>query len=381
MDQIYLDNNATTPIDPEVAAAMMACYEQGYANPASQHQLGRKARQVLEQARERSGLLLGGQMSGFPADQVLLTSGGTEANNLALRGLCGPPPGRIIVSAIEHPSVLSPAEHLRRTGYDVVLCPVDHHGVVLLDRLETLLTEDTRLVSIMLANNETGVLQPVEQAAELCNRVGLPLHTDATQAVGKVPVDFRRLGVAALTCAAHKFHGPRGIGILLLRGGVKLDPLLLGGFQQAGLRPGTEDVALAVGMRQALELCHARQSEITGHLASLRDALEEAVRAGWPDLLIGGESAPRLPQTSSAAFVGLDRQALQMALDLAGVACSTGSASASGSSERSPVLVAMGLQGSQIDAALRLSLGRQNTPAEVAEASYRITNCCNNLRK
>jgi cysteine desulfurase len=239
----------------------------------------------------------------------------------------------------------------------------------------------TRLVAMILGQNETGVLQPVAEAAAICARFGVPLHTDVAQVVGKLPVDFRSLGAATMTVAAHKFHGPLGVGALVVRHGARVRPQLFGGFQQGGLRPGTESVALAVGMCRALELWHAEREDRARRLTTLRDRLERMITAGWPDAVVIGREAERLPHVSHIALVGLDRQSLFMALDQAGIACSTGSACASGSSELSPVLVSMGCEKAVIHSALRFSLGATTTPAEVDEAAHRILQCCNNLRR
>ena len=386
---IYLDNNATTLLLPEVAEAMQAAHAAGYANPASQHREGRRARAVLEDARETIGRLLGAEVSRFAADQVLLTSGGTESNQLALRGLAkafaekrlAGKPGRVIVSTIEHPSITGAAEQLKSEGWDVQHLPVDAAGVVQVDQLAPLLTPETAVVSVMLANNETGVLQPIQELAAICREAGVLLHTDATQAVGKIPVNFQELGVDGLTCTAHKLHGPRGIGVLLHKNGVKLAPLWQGGFQQAGLRPGTEDVALAVGLQSALQFAAQEGSERAVRLREMRDLLETSLLEGWPDAVIHGQSADRLPHTTCISLPPLDRQALVMALDLAGVCCSTGSACASGSSEPSPVLLAMGVPEPLIRSAIRLSLGCLNTVAEVQQAAQRILMVSNDLRQ
>jgi cysteine desulfurase len=255
MPSLYLDNNATTILDPRVAEAMTRAMAAGYANPASQHSAGRKARTSLENCREQIGKMLGAEVSRFAADQVLLTSGGTESNHLAVRGIAAAfskerlagRKGRVIVSAIEHPSVIGAAEQLEADGWRVSKLPVDSSGVVQAEVLPELLSPDTAVVSVMLANNETGVLQPVAELAKICRSADVLFHTDATQAVGKLPVNLRELGVDALTCTGHKFHGPRGIGALIVRHGVKLEPLWQGGFQQAGLRPGTEDVGRRPG--------------------------------------------------------------------------------------------------------------------------------------
>jgi cysteine desulfurase len=233
----------------------------------------------------------------------------------------------------------------------------------------------------MLANNETGVLQPIHEIAVLCHDAKTLLHTDATQAVGKIPVHFRDLGVHALTATAHKFHGPLGVGVLILRHGVPLTSSLHGGFQQASLRPGTESVALAVGMQTALEAWYRQATDRFERMTVLRDRFECTILGGDPNAVVIAAAAPRLPHTSNIAFVGLDRQALVMALDLAGVAWSTGSACASGSSEPSPTLVAMGLPEEQISSSIRFSLGATTTAEDIDEAARRILNVCNQLRR
>lgn len=377
---IYLDHNATTPLLPEVAQAMARCQAEAYGNPASQHAAGRKARQVLEDVREGVAEVLGADLSSRQPDTLIFTSGGTEANNLALFGLTGEAPCRLVVSAIEHPSIAEPAGELRRRGWNMVIAPVLRSGLIDCGALVELLRTPTRLVSIMLGNNETGVIQPIVELAELCNTSGALLHTDAAQAAGKVPLHFRRLGLAAMSVAAHKFHGPRGIGALLVRHGLKLRPMLHGGVQQGGMRPGTECVALAVGMHEALLIWQREQEQRAVRLAQLRDRLEAALQHGSPNLVVHSAGAPRLPQTLAVAFPGLNRQALLMALDLAGVACSTGSACASGSTDPSPTLVAMGCPDDVLDGSLRFSVGSTTTVAEVEEAARRIIMVCHKLR-
>jgi cysteine desulfurase len=381
---IYLDHNATTPLLPEVIEAMRACYAEPCLNPASQHEFGRRARRRLEDARERIGELVGANVSGRDADTILFTSGGTESNNLALRSRAGSsstPVSRVVSSQIEHPSITALTDELSRQGYQIDHLPVDQTGVLRASALPDLLHPETRLVTAMLANNETGVLQPVAQLAASAIQRGAPLHTDATQAIGKIPVNFRALGAATMTFAAHKFHGPIGIGALVLRHGITLMPQLFGGFQQAGLRPGTESVALAVGMLTALELAHAELESRRQRLTALRDEFEHTLIANRPNTIVIGADAPRLPNTSNISFVGLDRQALFIALDQAGVACSTGSACASGSSEPSPTHLAMGLDEAVISSALRFSFGATTTAAEAAESSRRILKVCNDLRR
>jgi cysteine desulfurase len=382
---IYLDHNSTTPIDPRVPLAMVRAWTDCGANPASQHAFGRKARRMLEEAREGIAELLGAKTGGMDADRVIFTSGGTEANNLAIRGLqpmssAGTKPGpgvRQAISVIEHPSISSLC--------DEKCIPVDQSGVALIRD-----DFDADLASLMLASNETGVIQPVAEFARIGRERGCLIHTDAVQAVGKIPVHFRELGVDAMTLAPHKFHGPLGIGALVLRHGVQLQPQLYGGFQQEGLRPGTENVALAVGFHKALELAVMELPERAARMQELRDELERQllgfdggegeVPPGQRDLLIIGKDSPRLPNTSCVSFPGINRQALVMALDLAGVACSTGSACASGSSEPSPTLVAMGLPKEVIEGAIRLSLGAFTTADELAESARRILNTIKHLR-
>ncbi len=473
---IYLDHNSTTPIDPRVVEAMVRAWTDCGANPASQHAPGRQARRMLEEAREGIAELLGAKTGGMDADRVIFTSGGTEANNLAIFGLDGGVP---LVSAVEHPSVMEAAKRLKRSPLRVAddadleltramakampgaaeefvlrhesrvtsamqqlagderrakelttevfaavlkesnryypnwlfrianrvaaetlgfhlpsdsTIPVGCDGVL---RYGAIALGEWHPVSVQLANNESGVIQPMVEIASLCRTRSMILHTDAVQAVGKIPVHFRNLGVDAMTVAPHKFHGPLGIGALVLRHGVELQPQLVGGFQQEGLRPGTENVALAVGFYKALELAVKELPERAERMRELRDALEReliessrhtpcAVNADGtrsvPATYIIGKDVPRLPNTSCVAFPGLNRQALVMALDLAGVACSTGSACASGSSEPSPTLVAMGLPKDVIDGAIRLSLGAFTTADEVAEASRRILKTVKHLR-
>jgi cysteine desulfurase len=393
-DIIYLDHNATTPLLPEVAAAMAECQAAGYGNPSSQHRSGRRARQIIDDAREAIGRILGAKMSGRQPDRVILTSGGTEANNLALCGLAATganrlmraageaPDGEIVISTIEHPSIVGAAEQLQRLGWPVRRVRVSREGVIDLDDLGRLLDAGhVRLASLMLGNNETGVLQPIEQAASLCQTAGVPLHTDAVQAAGKLPVDFQSLGVSAMTVAPHKFQGPVGIGALIVRHRVPLAPLLFGGFQQESLRPGTESVALAVGFRKALELWEQEAEARLRRLREMRNRLESQLKIGFPGLVVNGAGANRLPHVSNLAFRGQERQALLMALDLAGVACSTGSACASGSSEPSSVLRAMGLDPAIVACSLRFSLGATTTPDDVDEAVQRILNTCDSLAR
>jgi cysteine desulfurase len=385
---IYLDNNATTAIDPRVVDAMTRVWAECGANPASQHAAGRRARRILEEAREGIGELLGAKTGGMDADQVIFTSGGTEANNLALLGLSTIPTagtklgpggsvGTVAISAIEHPSVTEASGELQRQGYPIQILPVDSNGIVQTEPADRNLP---RLVSVMLANNETGVIQPVGEIARICREKGCLVHTDAVQAVGKLPVNFRASGANAMTVAPHKFHGPLGIGALIVRNGINVQPRLFGGFQQAAARPGTENVALAVGFHESLRIAVSELSDRAARMRSLRDEFERQLSGELQPLVIIGQHSPRLPNTSCVSFPGLDRQALVMALDLAGVACSTGSACASGSSEPSPTLVAMGLAQDVIGGAIRFSLSAFTTADEMTEASRRICKAVKHLR-
>lgn len=375
MKSIYLDHNATTPIHPDVAQAMARSYAEGYANPASQHRPGQRARKVLEDARERIAEILGADLTATQPDRLIFTSSATEANNLAILGIAragGPHPGQVIISAIEHPSVIEPAEQLMEQGWDYDGLAVTPDGVIRTELLPGLLTEKARVVSATLGNHETGVLQPVEHLAAICNEAGVPLHTDAAQVVGKLPVDFRRLGVAAMSIGAHKFRGPLGIGALIVRADVAIEPLIFGGPHQWGLRPGTEPVALAVGMQTALEIWQNDPQAHTHRLTAVRDRFEQGLKAELPNVIIHGAGSERLPQTSNVAFPGPDGQVLLMALDMAGVACSAGAACSSGSMELSPALRAMELPNEVVARSLRFSFGATTTGAEVDEAVRRI---------
>jgi cysteine desulfurase len=385
MDCIYLDHNSTTPLLPQVAEALAAYDANHFGNPSSQHQIGRRARQTLENARHEVGRILGASMSGREPDRVIFTSCGTEANNLVLLGLAriydqDAPPGEAIVSSIEHHSIVGAVEVLERRGWRIHRLGVTPDGVVDISRLDEWLTEKTRFVSVMLANNETGVVQPVAEIATRCESLGVPMHTDAAQMIGKLPVDFRALGVSAMTVAPHKFHGPIGTGALVVRHDLPVEPLLRGGFQQEAMRPGTEAVGLAVGMHAALAAWQSEGPQRTERLQTLRDRLLEGLAAGFDgELVVNGQRAARLPNTANVAFVGLERQALLMALDLAGVACSTGSACASGSSEPSPVLSAMGCSKPVLTGSLRFSLGATTTSDDIEQAIARITGVCSRM--
>jgi len=284
-----------------------------------------------------------------------------------LFGICAsfPQRGRLIISGIEHPSVTMVAEMLAKDGWDLQTVNTLPNGKIDLDHLESLFDNKTRLVSVMLANNETGVIQPIADIVDLCKNHGALVHTDAVQAVGKMLVDFQQLGVDAMSLSAHKIHGPVGVGALLIKKGCPIAPVLYGGFQQNGLRPGSEACPLPIAFSKTLNLYLDDQDANISRLLELRKRLEDGVLGLFPTAIIIGQDSPRLPQTTCVSFPEVDRQALMMALDVAGVCCSTGSACASGSSEPSPALIAMGLPEGVIEGAIRFSLSIFNTPAEV----------------
>jgi cysteine desulfurase len=373
MDCLYLDHNATTPLLPAVADAMRPYLDSFAGNASSAHRQGRRARQALEDAREWIAALLGAH-----ADEVVFTSGATEANNLAIFGLAGEPPGHLVASPIEHPSVAEPLRHLAAKGFEVAHLPVSREGVVEIEALEDLVRPDTRLVALMLVNHETGAIQPAASAKRQAGEA-VHLHCDATQGAGKLPTDFHALGAATLALSAHKLHGPPGIGALLVRRGVALRPLLHGGHQQRGRRPGTEPVALAVGFVAALDLACREREARHAHLTRLRQELLDHLRAHAAPVVVNGP-ANALPTTLNVSFPGLAAEVLLMALDLAGVACSTGSACSSGSLLPSPTLRAMGVPDDVLRSAMRFSFGATTTPEDVREASRRISNTVNRLR-
>ena len=367
---LYLDHAATTPTRPEVWEAMRPFLAEHFGNPASAHAAGRRARRALDDARERVARCLGAS-----PDEVVFTSGATEANNLALFGLAGSPPGHLLASPVEHPCVTEPLRQLAARGFEVEYLPVGPDGVVTVEAFRERLRPDTRLAAVMLVNHETGAVQPI---SGLSTQYPV-LHTDAAQAVGKVPVSFRDLGVATLSLSAHKFGGPTGVGALLVKRGVKLAPQLFGGHQQQGRRPGTEPVPLAVGLAVALEIATARLSESLAAMRQDRDRFLDRLRAACPPVVVNSP-ADGSPYIANVSFPGCRADLLLMKLDLAGVMCSTGSACSSGSLLPSPVLKAMGVPDDVLRSAMRFSFGPTTTAAELDEAAERIAGCVNQLR-
>jgi cysteine desulfurase len=339
-------------------------------NPASQHGLGRAARRQLDEATDTVLASLTATPSVAQGYRLVWTSGGTEANNLALFGATRNRPGAIVVSAIEHASVRDAAMELQRLGHKVLWLPVDSDGVCLLEQLEEWVDghHPIALVSMMLGNNETGVLQPVAQASRICRDAGILFHCDAVQAIGKHRWSLDGIQADILTINAHKIGGPVGVGALVMKRSLVIHPQLFGGSQQLESRPGTESLPLAAGMAHAISKAQQQLEGRIEHLASLRDLWERRLREALPSAVVIGEQSARLPQTSCIAFPGWNRQALQMALDLQGLACSTGSACASGSSQPSHVLAAMSLPGEWQTGALRFSWGPEHLEQDVDRA-------------
>jgi cysteine desulfurase len=356
--RVYLDNNATTPVHPAVLDALHEAFADVYGNASSIHKEGQTARRRIESARESVARLIGAT-----AREIVFTSGGTESNNAAIFGAV-PPAGRhhIVTTAIEHPSVREPVEELARRGHDVTTIPPQRSGEVSAARVIEALRPDTRLMTMMLANNETGVIQPLAEVAAACRERGIHVHCDAVQAIGKIDVDVEALGVDTLAISAHKLYAPKGIGALYVRKNLTLERYILGGAQERRRRAGTENVPLAIAFGVAAEIATERPD-----IAPLRDRFEREVGSGLA-LTINGASARRLPNTSSITFQGADAEGIVIGLDLNGVAVSTGSACSSGRVEPSHVLLAMGLSPEEARSTVRFSLSRFTTAGEIDRA-------------
>lgn len=367
MSAIYLDNNATTPVFPEVVDSMTDAWATAFANPGSQHSYGREARRVLEDSRESIAEILNAD-----ASEVIFTSGGTESINMAVHGFTFGRSGTIAITAGEHPATLMSCERARQNGWNIVTIPVDDQGRLEETQLTTLPWKNIKLVCVILAHNETGVIQDVAKLAALCLQHGAALLLDAVQAVGKIPVDFQNLGAAALAFGAHKFHGPRGIGGLLLRRGVKLPPFQEGGHQEHGRRAGTEPVPLIAGMAKALQLWSADSQNRSDRIRALRDQLQQDLLRRCGPVVVHGANANRLANTLSIAFPGIPGEAMLVNLHLEGVACSLGSTCASGSAQAAPSLLAMGVEPEICKSSVRFSLAFQNSVEEITEAANRI---------
>ncbi len=373
---IYLDHNASSPLRSEAWQAMQPWLTGPAVNPASAHAAGRRARRALEDAREQIAACLDAS-----ADEVIFTSGATEANNLALFGLVGEAPGWIIASPIEHPCVAEPLAQLANRGFIVEQVPVSRDGIVDTILLQRMIRVDTRLVTVMLANHETGAIQPTgDLVAALPADVTIAFHCDAAQAVGKIPVNFHKLGVTSLSLSSHKFGGPVGIGALLLNRCAKLQPLQFGGHQQRGRRPGTEAVALAVGMAAALDASIRKLESTTARMVDMRRRFLEAIMDRCQPCILNGPATGGLPQVVNLSFPGCRGDALMMALDLAGICCSTGSACSSGSLLPSSVLKAMKVPDDCLRSALRFSFGPVSTDQEIDGAVEQIVQVVARLR-
>ena len=376
VDRIYLDNNATTQLLPEVSAAMADAWQMAFANPGSQHGFGRNARNLLNSSRDTIASALN-----CDASEVVFTSGGTESINAAVFGLTVGRKGTIAVTAGEHPATTAACRRATDNGMKLLTMPVDRQGRLCATGLDGLPWEELRLVAVILAHNETGVIQDLSLLSDLCQQHRVPLLVDAVQAVGKIPIDFRELGATVLAFGAHKFHGPRGVGGLLLRHGVKLVPMLEGGHQEAGRRAGTEPVPLIAGMARSLQHFVDYPSKRMQAVGEYRDELQRRLESGAAPVIVHGREAPRLPNTLSVAFPGLDGEALLVNLDLEGVACSLGSTCASGSAEPAPALVAMGVSPEDCMSSVRFSVSCCNTMEEITTAADRICTVVNHMRK
>jgi len=363
MRQIYLDNNATTRVAPEVLEAMLPCYQNAYGNASSVHALGQKAKGLLDHARQQLAHLLNTE-----ANEIVFTSGGTESDNLAIRGVAeaSPRPKRhIITSRVEHHAVLHTCQALEKSGIDVTYLPVNDDGLVDPQDVRKAITPDTILISVMHSNNEIGTTQALKEIGQAAMEHDVYFHTDAVQAAGKLPLDVNDLNVDLLSVAGHKFHAPKGIGALYVRKGTRLRPLFFGGAHERNRRAGTENVPQIVGLGAAAELAENGLEDRARSIGELRDYFENEVCRRIPEVALNGSRTSRISNTSNLRFEGADSESLVINLDLAGVACSTGSACASGSIEPSHVLLALGLPIEQAFSSLRFSLSRYTTRDEI----------------
>jgi cysteine desulfurase len=379
MRRVYLDYNATTPVAPEVLAAMLPYFSEEYGNASSIHTFGQRARGAVEEARESVAALLGAR----PAE-IMFSSGGTESNNHAIFGVVGGAEGRskhVITSAVEHSAVLDPCKALEERGVAVTVLPVDRDGIVNPEDVLRAIRPETVLITIMLANNELGTIEPIEEIAKIASKNGVTLHTDAVQAAGKIPIEVAKLGVHLLSISAHKLYGPKGVGALYVRKGTRLEPLLYGGHSERDRRPGTEDVTSIAGLGKAAELAVAHMKDEGRRIAELRDRLENGLLERIPHASVNGSRAHRTPNTTNLTFPFIEGEAMVIALDLKGIACSTGAACSSGAVEPSHVLTAIGLAPEDARATLRLSLGHHTTDEEIDFALDTIPPVIDRLRQ
>jgi cysteine desulfurase len=364
MSRVYLDHNATTPVEPEVLDAMLPYFSCDYGNASSIHSFGQQARSAVETAREQVADLIGAR-----PQEIIFTSGGTEADNHAIFGLAEAcrVPAHIITTSIEHEAVLNTCQALENRGVSVSYLPVDCHGQI--DPSDVCanlkLHPETVLITVMQANNELGTVQPLEEISRIASEADVYFHTDAVQSAGKIAIDVDAMKIDLLSLSGHKLYAPKGIGALYIRGGTRLRQLLYGGRHQRGFRPGTENVAGIVGLGKAAQIAKASLGEDTRRVSTLRDTLENGLLERVPDTRVNGAGAPRTANTSNVIFAGLEGEALVIALDLKGLACSTGAACSSGAIEPSHVLTAIGLAADEARASLRFSLGRHTTRADI----------------
>jgi len=372
MNRVYLDFNATTPVEPAVLDAMLPYFSTEFANAASIHTPGQRARAAVETAREQVAALIGAR-----PQEIVFTSGGTESDNHAIFGVVGqaflPVPAaqkaaplvHLITAATEHEAVLNACQALEKEGVAVTYLPVDHNGLIELDRLRTAIRPETVLITIMHANNELGTVQPLEEIGRIAKEADIYFHTDAVQSTGKLPIDVNALQVDLLSLSGHKFYAPKGVGALYVRSGTRLRQFLYGGHHQRGFRPGTENVAGIVGLGKAAEIARHSLADDAKRVASLRDKLQQGLLERIPQARVNAAAAPRTPNTTNLVFPGVEGEALLIALDLKGLACSTGAACSSGAVEPSHVLTAIGLPPEEARASLRFSLGRHTTPGDI----------------
>lgn len=379
MKRIYLDHNATTPVHPEVLEGMLPYLRDTFGNPSSVHWFGQQARWALDRARAQVARLIGADPL-----EIVFESGGTEANNHVLRGVAeraGASRPHVVTSAVEHHALLNPCRNLEARGCRVTYLPVDEFGMVAPESVAEALTDDTVLISIMLANNDVGTVQPVKEIAGLARKKGVWMHTDAVQAVGKILVNVEELGVDLLSLSAHKIYGPKGAGALYIRRGTELVPLLHGGHHERRRRAGTENVPGIVGLGLACEIATRSQEETGARLAALRNHMQERVLGEIADVEVNGHPSIRLPNTLNLGLAGVDGESLLMNLDLMGVAASTGSACTSGSAEPPHVLVAMGRSPERARGSIRFSLGADTTGEEVDAAVDALAKAVGVLRQ
>ena len=362
--RIYLDHNATTPVDAAAAEAMMGALQHLFGNASSVHYYGQQAKAAMDDARSAVAALIGGE----PAE-IVFTSGGTEADNFAIRGVAEAleATGRrhLVTCGIEHEAVLNTFKGLARRGWKTTVLPLDQTGILLPDRLRDAVTDETALVSIMHANNEIGTIQPIAELAAIARARGALFHTDAVQSAGKIPVDVRALGVDLLSVSAHKFYGPKGTGALWVKRGVRLSPFLFGGKQERNRRAGTENVAGVVGTGVAAQKAMQKMPQEAARLSALRDRLESGILASVPNTEVNGSRDARVPNTTNISFDRIEAESLLIALDLEGIAVSTGSACSSGTLEPSHVLKAMNLSSHRAQNSIRFSLGASNTEEQI----------------